>query len=190
MNWKLLPNIITSIRLLLLIPLAFYLSSQNYQPALMIFFIAGFSDAVDGFLAKKFGWVSRLGSILDPVADKALLVLTFAILALNGKISVLLFSVAAVRDIYIVLGAYFYYRNIGPFQMEPSYLSKFNTFAQILLVVMVLVSLSYYPMPDNYVVSLTWLVYATIVSSSVHYSWVWIKKYRVAKQSKLNNSTG
>ena len=147
MNWTLLPNIITSIRLILLIPLSYYLSSENYQPAMIIFFIAGFSDALDGFLAKKFNWVSRFGSILDPIADKALLVVTMGILTLNNIISVELFVSVAVRDFYILAGAYFYYKRIGPMNMEPSFISKINTFVQILLVTLLLVSLSYIDIP-------------------------------------------
>ncbi|MBV1909115.1 MAG: CDP-alcohol phosphatidyltransferase family protein, partial [Kangiellaceae bacterium] len=87
MNWNQLPNVITLIRLLLLVPLAFYLSKADYRVSLVIFFIAGLSDALDGFLAKSFNWVSRFGSILDPIADKALLVLTMGLLTLNQKIS-------------------------------------------------------------------------------------------------------
>lgn len=183
MNWTQLPNIITSIRLLLLIPLSYYLVVEQYQPALIIFFVAGFSDALDGFLAKKFDWVSRFGSILDPIADKALLVVTMAILTLNQKISVLLFSCVAIRDIYIVAGAYFYYKKIGPFNMQPSLISKFNTFAQILLVTIILVSLGYINIPESIIQVLILLVYLTVISSTLHYSFVWGRKYRRAKNS-------
>lgn len=184
MNWTQLPNIITSIRLILLIPLSYYLIAENYQPALIIFFIAGFSDALDGFLAKKFNWVSRFGSILDPIADKALLVITMAILTFNAKISVLLFSCAAIRDIYIIAGAYFYYKRIGPFDMQPSYISKFNTFAQILLVTLILISLGYINIPDPIISGLVILVYLTVITSTVHYSYVWGSKYLAARQSE------
>lgn len=183
MNWKLLPNIITSIRLVLLVPLSFYLSAGRYEIAVYIFFIAGFSDALDGFLAKKFGWVSRFGSILDPIADKALLVVTMAILTLNGEIDWVLFICVAIRDIYIVLGAYVYYKNIGPFDMQPSWLSKFNTFAQILMVTALLVSLSYYSIDAEIHAWLAITVFFTVITSAIHYGWVWGSKYREAKNS-------
>ncbi|MCF6192708.1 MAG: CDP-alcohol phosphatidyltransferase family protein [Kangiellaceae bacterium] len=184
MNLNQLPNIITSIRLILLIPLSFYLSRQDYQAAVIIFFIAGFSDALDGFLAKRFNWVSRFGSILDPIADKALLVLTMGILTLNDKISLQLFTLVTIRDIYIISGAYYYYKKIGPYNMAPSYISKLNTFVQISLVTLILVSLSYYSVPDLLINSLTIAVYLTVVSSGIHYTVVWGKKYKAALQSK------
>jgi len=167
MNWKILPNVITGLRLLLLVPLAFYLANQQYKTAVWIFFIAGSSDALDGFLAKRFGWVSRIGSILDPVADKALLVLTMGILTLNQQISGLLFGLVAIRDIYILCGAYIYYKNIGPFDMQPSWLSKINTFCQILLVTCLLVSVSYFQLPEQLLNTLVYLVYLTVISSGI-----------------------
>jgi len=184
MNLNQLPNIITSVRLILLIPLSFYLSQQDYQTAVIIFFIAGFSDALDGFLAKRFDWVSRFGSILDPIADKALLVLTMGILTLNSKISLQLFILVTIRDIYIISGAYYYYKKIGPYDMAPSYISKFNTFVQIALVTLILVSLSYYSVPNLLINSLTIAVYLTVVLSGIHYTVVWGKKYKTALQSK------
>ncbi len=183
MNWTQLPNIITSIRLILLIPLSYYLVAESYQSALLIFFIAGFSDALDGYLAKKFNWVSRFGSILDPIADKALLVITMGILTLNQKISVLLFSCVAVRDIYIIAGAYVYYKQIGPFNMQPSFISKLNTFAQILMVTLILVSLAYMNIPDQLINVLVVMVYLTVIISSLHYSYVWGSKYISARKS-------
>jgi len=184
MNWKQLPNIITSIRLLLLIPLSYFLVVEEYQAALIIFFIAGSSDALDGFLAKRYNWVSRLGSILDPIADKALLVITMAILTLNQKISLLLFSCVAIRDIYIIAGAYFYYKQIGPFNMQPSLISKFNTLAQILLVTVILVSLGYKQIPEPVIPALVLVVYLTVISSTLHYSFVWGRKYLNARKSE------
>ncbi len=189
MNLNQLPNIITSIRLILLIPLSFYLSQQDYQAALIIFFIAGFSDGLDGFLAKRFNWVSRFGSILDPIADKALLVLTMGILTLNDKISLQLFTLVTIRDIYIISGAYYYYKKIGPYDMEPSYISKLNTFVQIALVTLILVSLSYYSVADILINSLTIAVYLTVVLSGIHYTVVWGKKYKAELQSRSRDIT-
>ncbi len=187
MTWAQLPNIITSLRLILLVPLSYYLIKQDYQPALIIFFIAGFSDALDGFLAKRYNWVSRFGSILDPIADKALLVLTMAILTLNDKISLLLFVVVAIRDFYIMAGAFYYYRKIGPFQMQPSGISKFNTFAQIVMVTLILVSQGTLDVPAELIQALVISVYFSVIVSSVHYTIVWFKKYMNA--IKLNNKS-
>ncbi len=189
LNWNQLPNVITSLRLLLLVPLAFYLTIQDYQLSLLIFFIAGVSDALDGFLAKRYNWVSRFGSILDPIADKALLVLTMALLTANQKISLLLFVLVALRDIYIVLGAYIYYKKIGPFNMQPSLISKLNTFVQILLVTAVLVSLGYRALPEVAIQLLTYLVYFTVVASTVHYTLVWGRKFKLELNRKGSQSS-
>lgn len=183
MNWKQIPNVITFVRLLLLIPLSLLLVRQDYQTAVIIFFIAGFSDALDGFLAKRYNWVSRLGSILDPIADKALLVITMAILTFNQKIAFSLFIISAVRDIYIIIGAYVYYKNIGPFNMQPSLLSKLNTFLQILFITTILVSLGYREMAEEHINFLSYCVYASVVASTIHYTFVWGKKYRIERKA-------
>ena len=185
MNWNQLPNVITLTRLLLLVPLAFYLSKADYRVSLIIFFIAGLSDALDGFLAKRFNWVSRFGSILDPIADKALLVLTMGLLTLNQKISDELFILVALRDIYIVMGAYVYYRQIGPFDMQPSIISKLNTFMQILLVTAILVSLGLKPLSSMAIEVFTLAVYVTVLASSIHYTYVWSRKYKIEKSKQL-----
>ncbi|WP_196138296.1 CDP-alcohol phosphatidyltransferase family protein [Aliikangiella sp. G2MR2-5] len=173
-----LPNFITILRVVLLFPLSFLLIEQQYQHALYIFLIAGFSDGLDGFLAKKFNWVSRFGAILDPLADKALLVITMAILTYNGEISWLLFGVVAARDIFIVSGAYYYHYRLGPYEMHPSYFSKFNTFIQILLVFSILVSLGYKTLPALFLESLVYLTFFTTIGSGIHYGVLWGGKYR------------
>lgn len=180
MNLSFIPNLITIIRILLLIPLSYLLIQQDYTTALILFIVAGASDALDGFLAKKFSWVSRFGAILDPLADKALLVFTMAILTYNGVISWLLLSVVFARDISIVLGGYYYHYRLGPFDMQPSYLSKFNTFTQILFVSSYLISLGYKTLPALYIDTLVIMTYFTTVSSGIHYVWVWGGKFKQA----------
>lgn len=173
MNWSVLPNLITLLRVVLLLPLSFFLIEENYYHALVLFVIAGFSDALDGFLAKQFCWVSRFGAILDPLADKALLVVTIAILTYNQHIDWMLLFVVAFRDVYIIAGAYYYHWRIGAYEMQPSALSKFNTFVQLLLVTALLVSLGYIQLPAYFIEWLIGLTYATTLSSGIHYTWVW-----------------
>ncbi len=189
LNWNQLPNVITSLRLLLLVPLAFYLTVQDYRMSLLIFFVAGVSDALDGFLAKRYNWVSRFGSILDPIADKALLVLTMALLTANQKISLVLFVLVALRDIYIVLGAYIFYKKIGPFNMQPSLISKLNTFVQILLVAAILVSLGYRALPQLAIQVFTYSVYFTVIASAIHYTLVWGRKFKLELQKQNSQSS-
>ena len=172
-----IPNIITSIRLFLLIPLSFYLSNEDYTTALYIFFVAGVSDALDGYLAKKYNWTSHFGSVLDPLADKALLVISMAILTLNGKIELLLFSLVALRDVYIVFGAYLYHRKFGKYKMNPSIYSKLNTFFQISMVTLLLVSLGYQHLSASIFVTLNWIIYLTLFVSTLHYTIIWGGRY-------------
>ncbi len=172
-----IPNVITSIRLLLLIPLSFYLSKEDYTAALYIFFIAGFSDALDGYLAKKYNWTSHFGSVLDPLADKALLVISMAILTLNAKIDFLLFLLVALRDVYIVLGAYLYHRKFGKYQMNPSLYSKLNTFFQISMVTLLLVSLGYQRLSASIFITFNWIIYLTLFISTLHYTIIWGGRY-------------
>ncbi len=172
-----IPNIITSIRLLLLVPLSYYLSKEDYTTALYIFFIAGLSDALDGYLAKTYNWTSHFGSVLDPLADKALLVISMAILTLNSKIDVLLFSLVALRDIYIVIGAYLYHRKFGKYQMKPSIYSKLNTFFQISMVTLLLVSLGYKVFSASLFIVFNWLIYIFLFISTLHYSFIWGGRY-------------
>jgi cardiolipin synthase len=180
MNWRFLPNLITLIRIFLLIPLTYFLLVKNYKVGVILFFIAGFSDALDGFLAKRFSWVSRFGAIMDPLADKALLIVTMFVLTLNGHLSWWLLGLVIFRDVYIVLGAYLYHKKIGPYEMQPSQLSKLNTFIQLLLVMLILVSMSYYEIPDLWINSLVILTYLTTITSGFHYTWVWGKRFKNA----------
>jgi len=81
-----LPNLISMLRILMVPPVAWLIVEQHYALALGLFVVAGVSDGVDGFLAKHYGWTSRLGSILDPLADKLLLSVSFVTLAWLGHL--------------------------------------------------------------------------------------------------------
>ncbi|WMS87540.1 CDP-alcohol phosphatidyltransferase family protein [Pleionea litopenaei] len=168
-----IPNIITVLRVLLVAPLIYLLAQSQYYWALWLFFFAGLSDGIDGFLAKRFNWKTRFGAILDPLADKLLLVSTMLMLSLNGEISWWLFGLVTLRDLIIVTGAVVYHRALGPYDMQPSRLSKGNTFFQILFVVSVLVSLGWYTLPDWYMLTLEMVVYASTVISGTHYILLW-----------------
>ena len=71
-----IPNAITSIRLLLVVPIAFFIAEESHCIALILFAISGLSDGLDGFLARQFGWVSTFGRLIDPLADKLMMVTT------------------------------------------------------------------------------------------------------------------
>ena len=133
-----IPNIITVLRFLMVPPTLLLLLEERYALALLIFAIAGLSDGIDGFLAKRYNWTSRIGAIMDPLADKLLLDSTFLILAWLGDLPFWLVAAIIVRDVVIVTGGLAYHFLVGPYEMAPSRISKLTTFSQILLVVLVL----------------------------------------------------
>lgn len=168
-----IPNAICVARILLVAPTLLALVSGRYALALALVFIAGFSDALDGFLAKHFGWQSRLGGLLDPLADKLLLVSLFLALALLGLIPYWLAAVAIGRDIVIVSGGLAYNLWIGPVQPEPSGASKANTLAQLVLIVVVLVGQAFGWHLQPLVTAVGALVLVTSVVSGLDYVIRW-----------------
>ncbi|WP_251360098.1 CDP-alcohol phosphatidyltransferase family protein [Kangiella sp. TOML190] len=181
MSLSLLPNAITILRVFLIVPFIWYLQAGQYQPALIIFLIAGVSDGLDGLLAKRFKWQSRFGSITDPLADKLLLFAALLLLAMKGQISWNLFWVATIRDIVIVAGATWYHFKVGRYEMQPSLISKWNTALLILLVLLVLISLSWYPISAMILVGLEWLLISTCIISGLHYIYLGCVAYRQHK---------
>jgi cardiolipin synthase len=133
-----IPNAICVLRILLVLPTVLALAEGHFGTALALVFVAGFSDALDGFLAKRFDWRSRLGGLLDPLADKLLLVSLFIALAVLGLAPAWLAAVAVGRDLVIVSGGLAYTVFVGPVQPEPSGASKLNTLSQLVFVVVVL----------------------------------------------------
>jgi len=131
MSWRWLPNAICVLRMLLAVPLAVLLVERSYVAALCVLVIAGVSDGLDGFLAKTFDWRTRLGGLLDPAADKLLLVTAFCSLTYVGLTPLDLTAVVIGRDVVIVAGALTYQVLIAPLQGEPARISKLNTACQL-----------------------------------------------------------
>lgn len=168
-----LPNAITIGRLIAVPPLLWLLLEERYLAAWWLALVAGASDAVDGFLAKRFAWTSRLGGLLDPIADKLLLACGFVGLWWNGQVPLALLLLVLTRDLLIVGGALAWHRWIGPVSAEPSRLSKFNTLAQIVYVLWLLAALAAIADIARPPSAMVWLVAASTVLSGVHYVWVW-----------------
>ncbi len=105
MNLSWLPNAISVFRIALIIPVVMGVIDGQYSLALGLFLIAGISDGVDGFLAKRFDWHTRLGALLDPIADKLLMAASFVTLAYVGQIPVWLAGIVVFRDLVIIGGA-------------------------------------------------------------------------------------
>ena len=169
-----LPNLITILRMLLVVPLCWLIDSARYDGALVVAAVAGLSDAVDGFLAKRYGWQTWLGGILDPIADKLLLMAAFLWLAFAGDVPVWLAALVIGRDLVIVSGAVAYYCLIGRFDAAPSRVSKLTTLVQIVFVLSELLRLSHLlDVPDPVRAASVLIVAALTVASGIHYIIVW-----------------
>ena len=171
-----LPNLISIARILLSLPVAYLLLEQRFAEALLLFFVAGVSDGLDGFLAKRFAWHSRLGSILDPLADKILLITSFLCLALVDVIPMWLMMMVFARDLIIIIGAAAFHFMIGQYEMAPTWISKINTTLQIILVLVLVLSHGLYPLPGELLVWLVYGVSVTTVLSGLDYVWIWGRK--------------
>lgn len=171
-----LPNIISFMRLIAVIPVVYLLINHAFAWALMLFALAGASDGLDGFLAKHYGWQSQLGGILDPLADKTLLVCCFLVLGAQGLIPLWLVLAVVFRDLVIIGGAVLYNYQIAEVEAAPIPISKVNTAMQILLIVAVLTDAGVYALPSAWLTTLVWLCFLTVCLSGARYVWIWGRK--------------
>lgn len=171
-----LPNLICIFRIVLIFPVVMLLLEGQFGWALTIFCIAAISDGVDGFLAKQYGWVTPLGSILDPIADKLLLVSVYITCVILGFIPNWLLAVVVFRDFIIVTGAVLYHFRVEPIIGEPLFSSKVNTFLQLLLIVVVLLNLNFSSLPDQFITLLIASVLLSTLWSGSMYVCIWCQR--------------
>ena len=171
-----LPNIISVFRILLVPPVVWYLLQGRYDIALGLFLLAGFSDGLDGYLARHYHWTSRLGAILDPLADKLLMFASYLTLGWLQDLPVWLVAAVILRDVIIIGGSLLYRWLIGRVEFQPLWISKLNTVCQILLVALTLLILAGVPVLQPVQTVLVWVVLATTVSSGIAYVWVWSRR--------------
>jgi cardiolipin synthase len=172
-RWRWIPNALTLLRILLIIPFAMTLLEGQYRLALGVFALAAVSDGFDGFLARRFDWRTRLGAIADPLADKALLVTAYLVLVITNVLPVWLFIVVLGRDLVIIAGGLLYHFYVGRYDMQPSLPGKFNTLVQILVVLAIIILSAGLPMPEWVLPAGIWLVTASTLLSGLHYVIVW-----------------
>lgn len=163
-------------RILLIIPIVISLRSEDFPLALILIFIAGLSDGLDGYLAKKFDWRTRLGGLLDPLADKLLLVTVILTLTSMNLTPIWLASVVIGRDLIIVTGATAYTYLIGPVTPDPSIISKINTICQLLYMLFVIAHQASGWPPEIAVVLVGAAVLFTSVVSGLDYVIRWSAK--------------
>jgi cardiolipin synthase len=133
-----IPNLITTLRIILVPIFIIYLINDRFLPALTLFVLAGLSDGADGLLARLLNQKSKLGSYLDPLADKFLLIAAFVVLAARGVIPPWLTVTVITRDILILLGVLILFLTKQDIVIKPSILSKLTTCFQLATVFLVL----------------------------------------------------
>ncbi len=176
-----IPNVLTSLRILLVIPVAYYLFESNYLYSLALFLFAGISDAVDGYLARRFLWTSNFGAWADPLADKLIVGVVFVVLAIQGLVPAWLVCVTIGRDLIILCGAGTYRKIFGKIDIAPTILSKVNTVVQILALLLVMVTLLDIPqlMKTDDVLDMVFIIVGIFsILSGVDYVISWIRRAR------------
>ncbi len=178
-----IPNLITFLRICLVPWVVLALLEEDYSLALLLYLVAGISDGLDGYIAKRYGYVSRLGSILDPLADKLLLVGTFLTLGWLGLLPVWLVGAVVLRDLLIVAGAAAYHIFIGRYEMAPTLISKLNTLMQIVLGLAVVMSQAWATIPQAFLQWIMFVVLGTTVVSGADYVWIWGRRALEARRA-------
>ena len=183
--WRHLPNALTALRMALVVPLTWLIGDHHFNAALLIAAVAGATDALDGLIAKRFGWQSWLGGILDPIADKLMLVGCYLSLAMIGAQPAWVTWLVVGRDVVIVLGAVAYHNFIGRVDAQPLLLSKITTCIQITFVLAQLINLtSWFALPALLMQTLLWATAIFTVASGLQYVLVWSNKAHVELAKK------
>ena len=181
-----IPNILCVCRILLVLPLLMLMLNAEYMWAFVVFAIAGITDGLDGFLARRFNWRSQLGAILDPIADKFLMVSSFLVLASTGLVPVWLALLVIGRDIIIVTGVVCYRILVGPVIADASLVSKVNTALQLVFVLLVLANAGIGTPRDLWVTFIGAIVAATTLISGLDYIRVGAQRFAKASKEGIN----
>ncbi len=179
-----IPNLITLGRILLVPIVVWAIASRAMGVAFALFLVAGLSDAVDGFLAKRFRMTTELGAYLDPLADKALIVSIYLTLGINGEIPRWLVILVVSRDILIVGGIMLSWLMGSPLKIKPLLVSKLNTVAQIIFACVVLGSLGFHIKADIVTLALMGLVAALTLLSIAAYLAEWVRHMNSAMERR------
>jgi len=157
------------------------ITSGEMRIAFLLFLAAGVSDAIDGFLAKRFGMATELGAYLDPLADKAMLVSIYIALGITEAVPRWLVILVVSRDIMIVSAVILSWLVDKPVPLKPLLVSKLNTVAQIVLALVVLAALGFNFDANIAVLALTALVAALTLVSIAFYVAEWVRHMNAAE---------
>jgi cardiolipin synthase len=178
-----IPNLLTLLRLALIPVTAYFLATEAYKIALPIFLIAALTDFADGYIARRFKLVSKLGATLDPIADKLNMLVATVLLAWQELLPIWLAIAIVARDILIVTGALAYRAAIGPIKIAPTLLSKFNTLVEFAVLLLVMAVGAGWIGTGAWMQAVFLLVLATVVASGVQYAWIWSRKAIAARRT-------
>ena len=179
-----IPNLITLGRILLVPVVVWAIAAGEMRIAFILFLAAGISDAVDGFLAKRFGMTTELGAYLDPLADKAMLVSIYVALGITEAVPRWLVILVVSRDIMIVSAVILSWLVDKPVLLKPLLVSKLNTVAQIALACVVMAALGFDFNADFAATGLTALVAALTLVSVAFYVAEWVRHMNAAEAGR------
>jgi cardiolipin synthase len=134
-TWRTVPNLITAVRILLILPFTYYVVSGHDLSALVVFFVAGISDTIDGTLARWLHQTSKVGRLVDPVADKVLTGIAYVALSLfregHSAIPKWVMGAVVARDVLILVGCWIVYRVAHDLGFRPTVFGKLNTLIEL-----------------------------------------------------------
>ena len=164
-----IPNLITAMRFVLVIPISVSIYQGNYLVALILFIVAGLSDGIDGYLARRYNWTSEFGQFADPLADKCLILATLLALAFSDRLPLWFVYTMLTRDGLILIGSMMYLLLFDNNQALPNRWGKHYTGWTIALFIIVLTgsSVDFLPMFLEWIAMLGVLIF--IVLSLVSY---------------------
>ena len=165
-------------RIILILPILMLFVNDEFGWALGLFIIAGLSDGIDGYIAKRYDWNTRLGAFLDPAGDKLLVAWSFGTLAYLGHIPVWLAVIVISRDVVIVAGSFMYHYLVRRLEGEPTRISKLNTGLEFAFLIFVM-SQAGFGWPDEITTTVIGAsVLITVVISGYDYVSNWIRSAR------------
>lgn len=178
MDFSWIPNAISIMRIFLIAPIILLFVYGEFGWALGLFVIASLSDGLDGYIAKKYDWNTRLGAFLDPAGDKLLVAWSFGTLAFLGQIPVWLAVIVILRDVLIVAGSFMYHYLVRRLEGDPTVISKLNTGLEFAFLIAVM-SKAGFGWPDDITITvLGAAVLVTVVISGYDYVSNWIRSAR------------
>ena len=181
MDYSWIPNAISLMRLFMIAPIILLFVNYEFGWALALFAIAGLSDGIDGWVAKKYDWNTRLGKFLDPAADKLLVAWSFGTLAYLGLIPVWLAAIVIGRDVVIVAGSFMFHYLVHRLEGDPTFISKLNTALEFTFLILVMLRAAFGVLDDTTITVVGAAVLVTVVVSGYDYVAGWVRGTREYK---------